>query len=165
MTVGAGGQYVNVNMSNPPGGYFSFCRRVISTIYAHSCAQRHLFFCSFAQFGTGVQRAKSMNLGSSGMADVISTPFLYETADIFRGIPESAKCFTLLRHPVDRAVALYHLYQMDDNGNPSTAQYRGMTIDQYAESAAENNWMVRFLTSKRAGTLTWHDLEAAKEGG
>ena len=129
MTVGAGGQYVNVDMSTP----------------------------------AGIQRAKDMNLGTSGMADVISTPFIYETAEIFQGIPESGKCFTLLRHPVDRAVSLYHLYQRDEN-NPSAAQYRGLTIDEYAEKVAENNWMVRFLTSKRAGSLSWHDLEAAKEG-
>jgi len=97
------------------------------------------------------------------MMDVISTPFLYDIANIFEGIPEAGKCFTMLRHPVERAIALYHLYQIDEN-NPNTAKYRGLTIDQYSESVEENNWMVRFLANKRGGSLTWHDLEAAKEG-
>jgi len=111
----------------------------------------------------GIERAKGMSLGSSGLADIISTPFLFETADIFRDIPEAGKCFTLLRHPVDRAISLYHHYQIDESGNPNTAQYRGMTIDDYADQAAENNWMVRFLANKRSGSLNWHDLEVAKE--
>ena len=111
----------------------------------------------------GIQRAKAMNLGKYGMVDAISTPFLYETASIFQDVSDSGKCFTLLRHPVDRAVSLYHHYQSDD-GNPNTAQYKGMSIDEYAERSTESNWMVRFLTNKRAGALSWHDLEAAKEG-
>lgn len=112
----------------------------------------------------GIQRAKGLNLGSSSLAEVIATPFLFETADIFKGVPETGKCFTLLRHPVDRAISLYHHYQLDESGNPNTSQYRGMTIDQFADEVQENNWMVRFLANKRSGSLTWRDLEAAKEG-
>jgi len=110
----------------------------------------------------GIQRAKAMNIGASGVVDAISTPFLYETASIFEDVPDSGKCFTMLRHPVDRAVSLYFHYQSDDI-NPNTAQYKGLSIDEYAEKSAESNWMVRFLTNKRAGALSWHDLEAAKE--
>lgn len=113
----------------------------------------------------GIERAVEMNLGSSRAADVISSSFIYETTSIFQGIPESGKCFTLLRHPVERAVSQYHFYQKEDSStNPNTAQYQGMTIDEYAEAVGENNWMVRFLTNRRAGPLSWHDLEAAKEG-
>ncbi|KAL3804694.1 hypothetical protein HJC23_008509 [Cyclotella cryptica] len=112
----------------------------------------------------GIARAAEMNLGSSRVADVISSPFIYETTSIFQGISESGKCFTLLRHPVDRAVSQYHFYHKEESStNPNTAQYQGMTIDEYADAVAENNWMVRFLTNKRAGALSWHDLEAAKE--
>jgi len=111
---------------------------------------------------TGIARAKAMNLGASDMADAISTPFLYETASIFDDVPDSGKCFTMLRHPVDRAVSLYFRYQSEDS-NPNTAQYKGLSIDEYAEKSTESNWMVRFLTNKRAGALSWHDLESAKE--
>ncbi|KAL7499269.1 hypothetical protein ACHAWT_006890 [Skeletonema menzelii] len=110
----------------------------------------------------GIERAKAMNLGTSNIADAISTPFLYETASIFENVPDSGKCFTMLRHPVDRAISLYFRYQSDDS-NPNTAQYKGLSIDEYAEQSTESNWMVRFLTSKRAGSLSWHDLESAKE--
>ena len=37
-------------------------------------------------------------------------------------------------------------------------------MDDYAEKVEENNWMVRFLANKRSGSLTWKDLEAAKDG-
>lgn len=105
-----------------------------------------------------------MNLASSRLADVISSPFIYETTAIFNELPTSGKCFTLLRHPVDRAVSQYHFYQKEDGANANNKQYWGMTIDEFAEAVPENNWMVRFLTGKRSGTLSWHDLEAAKEG-
>jgi len=73
-----------------------------------------------------------MELGSSDLVDVISTPFLFETANIFKGIHETGKCFTLLRHPVDRAISMYHHFKIVENGNPSAAQYGGMTIDEFA---------------------------------
>ena len=113
---------------------------------------------------TGIQHAKDMNLGSSDMVNAVVTPFIFETAaNIFKDTSKSGKCFTLLRHPVDRAVSLYHHYQIDESGNPNTAQYKGMSIDEYADNVAENNWLVRFLTNKRGGNLTWQDLEAAKD--
>lgn len=59
---------------------------------------------------------------------------------------------------------MYHHYQIDESGNPNTVQYKGMNIDDFAENVAENNWMVRFLANKRGGSLTWQDLESAKEG-
>ncbi|KAL7545348.1 hypothetical protein ACHAWF_008700 [Thalassiosira exigua] len=94
----------------------------------------------------GIQRAIGMNLGSSGMVDAISTPFLFETAEVFKGIPnETGKCFSLLRHPVDRAISMYHNYQIDQSANPNTAKYRGMNIDEFADAVEENNWMVRTL--------------------
>lgn len=112
----------------------------------------------------GIQRAKGMSLGSSGLADAISTPFLFETSEVFKDIPESGKCFTMLRHPVDRAISLYHHYQLDESGNPNTARYKGMSIDEFAEEVSENNWMVRFLANKRSGALNWQDLKLGKEG-
>ena len=81
---------------------------------------------------SGILRAKTMELGSSGLVDVISTSFLFETANIFKGIHETGKCFTLVRHPVDRAISMYHQFKIAENGNPSAAQYGGMTIDEFA---------------------------------
>jgi len=112
----------------------------------------------------GISHAKDLNLGFSNEVNVISTPFLFETAaGIFKDTDKTGKCFTILRHPVDRAVSLYHHYQIDESGNPNTSHYKGMTIDEYAQNVAENNWMVRFLANKRGGALVWEDLEAAKD--
>lgn len=111
----------------------------------------------------GIENAAELDLASSGLADVISSPFIYETTAIFKNIPAAGKCFTLLRHPVDRAVSQYHFYQKEEGTSPSNQQYFDMTIDEFAEAVAENNWMVRFLTGKRSGTLSWYDLETAKE--
>lgn len=111
----------------------------------------------------GIERARVMGLGTFPMNLVISTPFLFETAAVFRDVPATGKCFTLLRHPVDRAVSLYHYYQIDESDNPGTVRYRGMSIDEFADEVAENNWMVRFLANKHAGPLTWLDLELAKD--
>jgi hypothetical protein len=112
----------------------------------------------------GIEEAASLGLAISGLADIISSPFIYETTTLFQETPAAGKCFTLLRHPVDRAISQYHFYQKEDSVTPNNKQYQGMTIDEFAEAVAENNWMVRFLTGKRSGTLSWHDLEAAKEG-
>lgn len=65
---------------------------------------------------------------------------------------------------MSRAISQYHFYQKDEGVTSNNKQYQGMTIDEFAAAVAENNWMVRFLTGKRSGTLSWHDLEAAKEG-
>jgi hypothetical protein len=112
----------------------------------------------------GIEEAAALGLANSGLADIISSPFIYETTTLFQDTPAAGKCFTLLRHPVERAISQYHFYQKEESVTPNNKQYQGMTIDEFAEAVAENNWMVRFLTGKRSGTLSWHDLEAAKEG-
>ena len=112
----------------------------------------------------GIHRANEMNLADSNYVNAISTPFILETASVFKGSEKGGKCFTLLRHPVDRAISFYHHYQTDaGKDNPSTALYHGMSIDEFADKVAENNWMVRFLSDKRGGALTWKDLEVAKD--
>ena len=94
----------------------------------------------------GIQRAIGMDLGRSKNVDAISTSFLLEAAEVFRGIPnETGKCFSFLRHPVDRAVSMYHHYQIDPSETPNTAKYRGMKFDEYADKVEENNWMVRIF--------------------
>ena len=153
----------------------SYCYRMVMANGGHEAQDEKL---GIIQVGTGaqylnvdmstqagIQHAKDMNIGSSDMVNVISTPFLFETAaEIFKGSGgKTGKCFTLLRHPVDRAISQYHLYQMDESGNPNTAQYKGMSIDEFADAVSENNWLVRFLANKRSGNLTWQDLEVAKE--
>jgi hypothetical protein len=70
----------------------------------------------------------------------------------------------MLKHPVARAMSLYHHYQKNDERHAQPAQYQGLTIDDFAKAQTENNWMVRFLTGKRTGALSLNDLEVAKQG-
>lgn len=112
----------------------------------------------------GIKRAVSRNLGSSGLADVISSSFLFETTALFQSLPESGRCFTMLKHPVARAISLYHRFQKNDEMHAKPAQYQGFTIEEFAKAQTENNWMVRFLTGKRSGALSFNDLEVAKQG-
>ncbi|KAL7485081.1 hypothetical protein ACHAW6_010682, partial [Cyclotella cf. meneghiniana] len=111
----------------------------------------------------GIKRAVSRNLGSSGLADVISSSFLFETTALFQSLPESGRCFTMLKHPVARAISLYHRFQKNDEMHAKPAQYQGFTIEEFAKAQTENNWMVRFLTGKRSGALSFNDLEVAKQ--
>lgn len=65
----------------------------------------------------GIQHAQDLQLLSTpqhaDMVHVISAPYLFETGlHIFSDMPNiSGKCFTLLRHPVDRAISSYHHHQ------------------------------------------------------
>ena len=106
-----------------------------------------------------------MYLGAYDRVDAMSTPYLFEASDIFAGgVPEYGKCFTMMRHPVERAISLYFNYQLEPIENKNTDIYKGLTIDECAEKVTANNWMVRFLIGKHSGNLSWQDLEVAKEG-
>ena len=110
------------------------------------------------QLRKGLEAAAELDLASSGLADVISNNCHSQRHSCSREMLHAAlaSCWsssiTIPFLPKGRR--LYH---------KSTQQYFDMTIDEFAEAVAENNWMVRFLTGKRSGTLSWHDLETAKE--
>ena len=57
--------------------------------------------------GPGIQRAKSLGLAESGMADVFMTSLLYDGASVFDE-NHRARLFTMFRHPVHRAVQDYY---------------------------------------------------------
>ncbi len=124
-----------------------------------------------------------MNLVQSGMADMIFTPLLHESSQLFNQTlaatmatananananPNSnpkGKIFALFRHPVERAVSLFH-YLQKATWEPTFNERikRIKTIEDYAISEfAEDNWMVRFLTNKMTEMVTRDDLEVAKE--
>merc|ERR1719253_863131 len=108
----------------------------------------------------GIQIAKNAGLGRSGVADVILTRFLYNAAELFKDTGHTGRCFTILRHPIDRAVALF--YNLKRNG--ANAVSNNMTIHEYAKSAiAEDNWMTRIITNTMQKELTLHHLQVAKE--
>ena len=107
----------------------------------------------------GIEIAKKAGLGSSGVADVIMTRYLYNAATLFEETGHTGRCFTVLRHPVDRAIAVFH--SLKRNNVKAVAD---MSLHQYAESnLSEDNWMVRMITNTMTEKLTQHHLQVAKE--
>lgn len=69
------------------------------------------------------------------------------------------------RHPVERAVSLFH-YLKKATWEPTFSERlrKIKSVEDYAISEfAEDNWMVRFLTNKMTTMVTRDDLEIAKE--
>jgi hypothetical protein len=112
----------------------------------------------------GIQRASSLGLASSRLADIIVSPYLHPiSSDIFSS-SAPGRLFALFRHPVDRALGMYYYLaraSWDPLYNPSLAK---MSIAEYAKSRyIENNWLTRFLVKKPRGKLTHSDLLLAKK--
>jgi len=130
--------------------------------------------------GPGIIRAIKMNLVSRQLADIIFTPLLHEAAELFHnnnnnnmlGLSQQQQnqdykglIFCLMRHPLERAVSLFHYLQKatwEPTYNEEIKKIK--TVEDYAISEfAENNWMTRFLSNKMSGVLSRNDVEIAKE--
>uniref|UniRef100_A0A7S2A730 Sulfotransferase domain-containing protein n=1 Tax=Trieres chinensis TaxID=1514140 RepID=A0A7S2A730_TRICV len=111
----------------------------------------------------GIKRAGDLGFAQSGLADVAMTSFLFEMNNIFDAPDHRAKCFTLLRHPIKRAVSLFYYLQHASWESTYSTVYQDMTIEEYATGElCENNWMTRMLSGKMSGPLSWNHLEKAK---
>jgi len=113
----------------------------------------------------GIARAVSMGLAESGMSDIIFSPLLHESSQLFNNTSHKGRAFCLFRHPVERAVSLFH-YLKQASWEPTFSEKlkKIETVEDYAISEfAENNWMTRFLTNEMTGILTRKHLEVAKE--
>ena len=113
----------------------------------------------------GIARASRLNFVSSGLADVIFTPLLRESAELLLdGDKHKGRMFAVFRSPVDRVVSLFYYLQQATWEPTYTEEYASMTIDEYARSPlCESNWMVRTLVNKMEGPLEPSDIEIAKE--
>lgn len=113
----------------------------------------------------GLERAKNLNLASSGLVDIIVTPYFFQAGTLMDA-NHRGRLFTMLRHPIDRAVSLYHyMNELALNGDESMKRsLNGMTLDEYAASSlVENNWITRFVTNTLGGELTpQHEALARK---
>jgi len=106
----------------------------------------------------GIERAKSRALTQSGMAEVIISPLFHDAMTLFDE-KHHGRAFTILRHPIERAINTYH--DLKRRNHPIVSK---MTIAQYAISPQiENNWMVRYLTGKIQGEINPQDLVLAKK--
>lgn len=114
----------------------------------------------------GIERAKTLDLIGSGLADITVSSLLYHATSLFSD-RHKGRLFTIFRHPVERAVSLFH-YVQDTQWRRSQTfrkELSELSIDQYFESGlAENNWMTRFLINEPTkGALTKEGLNLAKE--
>ena len=114
---------------------------------------------------SGIQRAIDLKLVESRLADIVLTPLINEASSIFDSPKNQGKCFTLMRHPILRAISVFYFLQKLSKENPSLNDFASMTIEEYASSTkVENNWMVRQLNQKASGgILNDDDLQRAKQ--
>jgi hypothetical protein len=114
---------------------------------------------------SGIQRAIDLKLVDSKLADIVLTPLINEVSSIFEPPKNQGRCFTLMRHPILRAISVFYFLQKLSIENSSLNDFASMTIEEYASSdKVENNWMTRQLNQKvSGGVLNDDDLERAKE--
>jgi len=104
----------------------------------------------------GIIHAKSIGLGLSGIADVIGTPLPSDIVNIF-DTSHRGRFFTIIRHPVDRASALFEEEKLM---HPDLDR---MTIVDFVQSAKyQGNFLTRSLANKPSGELIDADLVLAK---
>jgi hypothetical protein len=98
-----------------------------------------------------------MGLTSSKLADVIISPYFHHALRLFHE-HHKAKVFVMMRHPIDRAVAMYHKLQYE-----RMEPIINMSLEDYTlSSQVENNAVVRNLTGKMQGEIGEDHLSIAK---
>eukprot|EP00591_Stephanopyxis_turris_P016685 CAMPEP_0195537986 /NCGR_PEP_ID=MMETSP0794_2-20130614/49023_1 /TAXON_ID=515487 /ORGANISM="Stephanopyxis turris, Strain CCMP 815" /LENGTH=239 /DNA_ID=CAMNT_0040671895 /DNA_START=35 /DNA_END=751 /DNA_ORIENTATION=- len=111
----------------------------------------------------GIEKAKRLNLASSGLPQVIISSYLQEISTVFTP-DHQGRIFTLLRHPVDRAVSMLGYLGQATWEQTYDPKLANMTVEEYAQSnMVENNWMTRFLSGQLSGEVTSEHLELAKK--
>ena len=111
----------------------------------------------------GIRHAKDMGIAQSGLANVVLTSWFDQAASVFDD-QHKGRCFTLLRHPIRRAVSMFYYLKDATWEHTYSEVYKNMTIEEYASSEySEDNWMTRFLTNEMTGGVYEMHLELAKE--
>jgi len=113
----------------------------------------------------GIERAARLGVVETGVVGAVFASRLHQVSDIFHPPDNQGRCFTIMRHPVKRAVSLFYYLRQAATEKSYDDGFKFMTIDEYAKSnKAESDWMTRSLTQKlSAPGLRDEDLEEAKE--
>uniref|UniRef100_A0A7S4UT07 Sulfotransferase domain-containing protein n=1 Tax=Ditylum brightwellii TaxID=49249 RepID=A0A7S4UT07_9STRA len=107
----------------------------------------------------GIERAIRLGLTKSKMADLITSSLFHDAADLFT-LEHQGRAFTMLRHPVERAVSMYYYRTRGENADIDPS----VTLEDYARGEGiENNWLTRFLTDRMEGELLKEDLDNAMD--
>lgn len=111
----------------------------------------------------GIKKAQLWNMVQSGLADIIYTPFIFESSRLFDQ-NHQGRLVAIFRHPVERAESIFYYLHRASWEPTYDKSYKDMTLEEYATSKrVESNWITRFLVNKRRGELTPKDLDVAKE--
>ena len=110
----------------------------------------------------GIRGAIDLGFGSSGLADVIETPYIGEAASMFHPPDSIGRCFALMRHPIERAISKFYYLRISTWEKDFSSKYKNITIEKYARDMGENNWMTRKIIQKMNGPLNLNDLNRAK---
>lgn len=95
----------------------------------------------------GIRRAASMRFADAQVADVVVTPLIYGTNELFTHTSQG-RFFAMFSHPVERAVRLF--YSMKEV-QPALREW---TMDRYCRSTyVENNFLTRQLSNHLEGEL------------
>eukprot|EP00985_Skeletonema_marinoi_P017645 scaffold9736_cov144-Skeletonema_marinoi.AAC.14 len=112
----------------------------------------------------GILRASNLGLAQNRLADVIISPYLHNIASQVFTTSDPGRLFALFRHPVDRALGMYHYLSKASWDPMFSPEVKKLTIEEFARSGyIENNWMTRFLVGKPKGKLTHSDMLLAKK--
>ena len=108
----------------------------------------------------GIAKARSAGLGHSGVADVILTRYLFNAADLFRDTGHTGRCFTFVRHPIERIISMFHTLKRNN-----ASEVHDMSLSSYARSdRADSNWMIRkIINATDEEVLTPSHYKVAKE--
>ncbi len=110
---------------------------------------------------SGISHASNLGLSTSGLADVIVSPHLHYAAKLLLDNDHKGRAFTILRHPIERALSTYHVLQL----HSTNEELKKMTIEDYINSEyVETNWLTRFLVNRRQdGIIGYEQVALAKE--
>lgn len=95
----------------------------------------------------GIQRAANMRFANAQVADVVVSPLIHETNELFTH-SSKGRFFAVFRHPIERVVRLFYTLQERE---PALREW---TIERYSRSTfVENNYITRHLSNTLEGPL------------
>ena len=84
----------------------------------------------------GIEQAQSLQIGSSPYIDLVSSPYLWESAGVF-DVNRKGYMVAMIRHPIERAVSLYYSMRKNPMYEKSVGPLH--SIEQYAKSSLVEN--------------------------
>ena len=81
----------------------------------------------------GIARANSMGFADAQLAQVVVSPFVFETNDLFTQTAKG-RLFSVFRHPIERAVSMFYYIRVADWEPSYSPEMKEWSIEQYATS-------------------------------